>query len=382
MIPAIPIFNGSQVGHIPPDFKEAVTRRMFFDPDPNTGVDRSLRKYIQSVSYGRAWLDIDVFPPVTVAWAKTGTSPDPSDGVDVSASKNAAIAASQPAVAPYAYVMVVFPGGFSIRSWAFPASPQGTSYVFFDNPLGAWAMELLHIVTVFWDLYQPDPPIADRPLTPGNLDEMDTAAGMHPSTFTKLRMGWLDPEAVLTVDPSQGVSRHVLHPLARLQPAPPGRTTAIKIAFADRPSHYLLVEAREWLDEYDRNTPQLSDGVPLEGLAVYDVDESIWPPLWLKAQGLVPGSAAYEENDRHFKIEVEEHLAGGGFRIAVSPLPEPERCIDIRNEITADERDIRDLQQQLHQTGANKGEIMAQIRELQGQIRDLRHEGENLSCTL
>ena len=67
------------------------------------------------------------------------------------------------------------------------------------------------MVTEFGDLYGPP---ANRPLSPGNLDEMDTAGAMHPSTFTKLRMGWLDAASVVLVDPQHGPSDHVLHPLA------------------------------------------------------------------------------------------------------------------------------------------------------------------------
>ena len=51
---------------------------------------------------------------------------------------------------------------------------------------------------------------------------------MHPSTFTKLHMGWLDAESVKVVDPRQP-SDYILHPLALLQPPPDDRVTALKI---------------------------------------------------------------------------------------------------------------------------------------------------------
>ena len=242
-------------------------------------------------------------------------------------------------------MIVVFPPGIpNIRSWAFWGGIQATSYMFLDNPLGTWAMELLHMVTEFGDLYGPP---TDRPLSPGNLDEMDTAGAMHPSTFTKLRMGWLDPGSVQVVDPQQGPSSYILHPLALLQPAPDGRVTALKISFSDRATHYLLVEVREWLDEYDRNTPGLAEGIPIEGLAIYDVDETVWPPLWLKAQGLKEG-AAYEDDDQRFKIEVDGHIAGGGYQVSVVS-PEPQRCVEIRNEIASARSQIRALQAELRE---------------------------------
>lgn len=381
VIPAIPTGPGNiNVGNVPAEFQAQVSRRIFYDPDPASSVDRSLRKYIFTASYGRAWLEADVLAPVTVHWEHPGPDPDPSIGADVGRTKNNAIAAAQPSVAVYDYVMVVFPPGIpNIRSWAFyGGGGQATSYMFLDNPLGAWAMELLHMVTEFGDLYDPPP---SRPLSPGNLDEMDTAGAMHPSTFTKLRMGWLDAESVKVVNPQQGSSEHVLHPLALLQPAPPGRVTALKIPFSDRANHYLLVEAREWLDEYDRNTPGLAEGIPLEGLAIYDVDESLSPPLWLKAQGLKVGTS-YEDDDQRFKIHVGERIAGGGFRLSVQALPEPQRCVEIRKEIAIAKAEIRDLQQQLHQSGANKLAIIEQIGEFRAQISNLQEEAGSLHCTL
>lgn len=63
VIPAIPIGAGNvQVGNVPADFQAQVSRRIFYDPDPTSNLDRSLRKYIFSISYGRAWLDADMSP--------------------------------------------------------------------------------------------------------------------------------------------------------------------------------------------------------------------------------------------------------------------------------------------------------------------------------
>ena len=380
IIPAIPIgVGGVQVGDVPADFRAHVSRRIFYDPDPNTNLDRSLRKYLFSVSYGRAWLDADILETVTVTWEHPGADPNPSVGADVGKTMGNAIAASQPRVAGYDYVMVVFPPGIpNIRSWAFWGGDQATSYVFLDNPLGAWAMELLHIVTEFGDLY--GPPV-NRPLSPGNLDEMDTSGAMHPSTFTKLRMGWLDAASVVLVDPQHGSSDHVLHPLALLQPAPDERATALRVPFLDRDNHYLLVEAREWLDEYDRNTPGLAEGIPIEGLAIYDVDESTWPPLWLKAQGLKDG-AEYVNDDQRFKVKVVRHITGGGYQVSIIPLPEPQRCAVIRAEIADARSEIVALQSELHSPAANKPDIIRQIRELQRAIAMLMGEGHSLHCTL
>lgn len=100
VIPAIPIGAGNvKVGNVPADFQAQVSRRIFYDPDPTSNLDRSLRKYIFSISYGRAWLDADILEAVTVTWEHPGADPDPSVGADVGKTMGNAITASQPSVA-------------------------------------------------------------------------------------------------------------------------------------------------------------------------------------------------------------------------------------------------------------------------------------------
>jgi hypothetical protein len=114
---------------------------------------------------------------------------------------------------------------------------------------------------------------------------------------------------------------------------------------------------------------------------VYDVDETIWPPLWLKAQGLKAGDT-YKDVDQHFQITVTQHEFGGGFRVQIAPLPEPQRCSQIRREVAGARAEIRALQAELHQPGADKPRIVAEIRELQRQIATLLAEAASLSCHL
>ena len=52
---------------IPKNWAEQITQRVFFDKDPSTGTDRSLRAYIHTVSSGLADLDVSVQPPQTIA---------------------------------------------------------------------------------------------------------------------------------------------------------------------------------------------------------------------------------------------------------------------------------------------------------------------------
>src|SRR5687768_587069 len=56
----------------PADWGEQARRRIFFDPDATSGVDRSLRAYIRAVSYGTARLTGEVYGPYIVPWDAGG----------------------------------------------------------------------------------------------------------------------------------------------------------------------------------------------------------------------------------------------------------------------------------------------------------------------
>ena len=299
-------------GIAPVNFRQRVIDRIFHDPATTTNIDCSLRKYIHTVSYGRALLDAEVLPTVTVNWAIHGTPAIANPGQTM----DDAIAAAGGGIAGYQYIMVVFPAGIpGIRPWAFQGSVP-RSYVFLDGRIGSWAMELLHMVTNFWDLYGPP---AGRSPTPGSFDEMDTADATHPSVFTKLHMGWLDQNAVSTVIPEPTPRSFVLHPLARLQPPPPGRTTGIRIPIVGSSTHYLLVEAREKLDDYESGAPTNNPGSGLgsEGVVVFDVDEGTWPPLWLKTNVALKDSDTFSDASSQLELRVDQHLTGGGYRITI-----------------------------------------------------------------
>ena len=190
VIPAV--VNGPNFSPPPANWVDLISQRVFFDPDPVSGVDRSLAAYIHTVSYGKALLEADIFAPVTVPWSGCGATQD------------AAIQAT-PAAHAYAYVCVVFTAGtHGCDGWAFwdnppfpfnPPPPSGTNnlrnwcYVSMGASLGVWSMEVMHALTAFGDLYNTNP-------NPGNFDNMACSCGTHPSTFTKLKLGWLDPGLV------------------------------------------------------------------------------------------------------------------------------------------------------------------------------------------
>jgi len=189
VIPAIvtqQIVTDPEIPDPPTDFHERVLAQATADFDPASNVDRSLRKYLHTISYGKAVLDVHVTDSVTVAWAKHGDPRvhDPGQTMD---SAIAAAIAADPAIASIPYKLVVFHEGFGLASWAFyNDGSSGTAYVFLAGGVGTWGMEVLHMITAFGDLYNTAP-------NPGNFDNMAATGGTHPSTYTKLAMGWLDP---------------------------------------------------------------------------------------------------------------------------------------------------------------------------------------------
>ena len=59
----VPTFNRQFDSEpIPSDWDNSVMRRVLYDPEPGTGIDRSLRGYISAISYGLATLEVKLFP--------------------------------------------------------------------------------------------------------------------------------------------------------------------------------------------------------------------------------------------------------------------------------------------------------------------------------
>src|SRR6516225_1838038 len=169
------VTNDPRWNQPPANFKDVVTQRLLFDPA--NGVDRSLRSYIFEVSYGRASLEPTVVDPVNLALTGNGLG-DTSGAAITAALANTG----------FQNAAVVYPGaGVDWAFWGGPPVAQtnvtGFCYDFLTSGVGAWAMELTHILTSFGDLYQ----TSDG--DPWGFDNMACACGVHPSTFTKLKLG-------------------------------------------------------------------------------------------------------------------------------------------------------------------------------------------------
>jgi hypothetical protein len=227
---------------IPPDWENDILRRVVYDPDPATGTDKSLRAFIHTVSSGVADLDAivterhsvdlqDVSPSILDAEIGARLR---ADGCDAAA-----------------IVMLGGPGaGMNSGFWS--------RFVMLEG-VGTWAMELMHGLTGFTDIYPFGDDVDQQDPAMGLYDEMSAAAGTHPSAYTKAGIQWLDRATIAEHTGRAGV--YALHAISLTEPPPTGRVAAVKIG-AGVP--YLMVEARLKVDQFDA-------GIPKEGVIVYAV---------------------------------------------------------------------------------------------------------------
>jgi hypothetical protein len=234
--------NAHPPDFIPPDWENDILRRVLYDPDSTTGKDKSLRAFIHTVSSGVADLDAIVTErhsvdlqdvPANVLESEMGARLR-TEGCDAAA-----------------IVMLGGPGaGTNSGFWS--------RFVMLE-PVGIWAMELMHGLTGFTDIYPFGDDVDQNDPVMGLYDEMSAAGATHPSAYTKAGIQWLDSGTI--AEHAGRASTYALHAISLTQPPPTGRVAAVKIG-TDVP--YLMVEARLMADQFDA-------GIPKEGVIVYEV---------------------------------------------------------------------------------------------------------------
>jgi hypothetical protein len=224
---------------VPPDWAAQIDRRVNFDPNA-ANADVSLRAFLRANSYGRADIQGHIIDRVQL--------PPGDIPVDVLAATHEQSLRNQ----GFNAGVIVTLGGPGAGS----AQPAGFwARTAFREGVGVWAMELLHVLTGYWDLY----------IFPNNLDVFDTMAsnnGAHCSAFTKRVFGWVD-DARITRHTGR-VRSYDMNALALPQPAPPGRHVAVRVGADPK---YFLVEARLATDQFDMFIP-----ANREGVIVYQVE--------------------------------------------------------------------------------------------------------------
>jgi hypothetical protein len=173
--------------------------------------------------------------------------------------------------------------------------------------VGVWAMELMHGLTGMLDLY--------THLVPhdlGGFDTMACACGTHPTAYTRMLLGWLDPSAISS-DSSLG-ARFVLHATS-LGPAPLGRVQAVQTQGTGLP---VIIEARLRGDQFDGPNQYNQLGIPSEGVIVYEVvgvENPNLPPerdpliSLLTPTALQPGETI--SSDSGITVRVDASVTGG-----------------------------------------------------------------------
>ena len=275
---------------VPANWPNEILRRAFFDPDTTTKVDRSLRAYIHAASSGLADLDGIVQPmvildeqdvPVDALEGQFGNQLR-SQGFDA----GAIVMLGQP------------PTGTSQRGgfWArFDMSEQ----------VGVWAMETMHVLTDFNDLY----PFGGNM---GAFDEMACNCGTHPSAYTKAAVGWLDPSAIALHDVT--ARNYDLHAIGLVQPPPFGRWAAVRIGTQ---VPYLMVEARLMVDQFESKS-QFEPGIPSQGVIVYRIQttdphgtgQNGQAPVSLLTPAALGVGQAFTA-DTGIRVQVQAAISGG-----------------------------------------------------------------------
>ena len=283
---------------IPTDWAEQIMRRVFFDKDPSSAIDRSLRAYIHTVSSGLADLDLVVQEPETIA------------GQDIAPDALEATMGAQLRAEGFdgaAIVMLGGPGGGQTGGY-------WSRFCMSDN-LGNWAAELAHQTGLcnIPDLFDFTDVYPDQNM--GGFDEEAGYLATHFSAWTKRAIGWLDPSTIPLHTGQVGV--YTLHSISLIQPPPAGRIAALQIG---QQVPYLMVEARLKADQFDVN-------IPSEGVIVYRVQttdplgnaQNDLPPLNLLTKTALTVGQSFAAGNG-VTVQVNSSVPGG-FSIGVFPTP-------------------------------------------------------------
>lgn len=278
---------------IPADWPGEILRRALYDPAAN-GANLSLRAYIQAASSGRADLDAVVLQQQVI---------------------------DEQNVPVYALEQQM---GAQLRSQGFSAAAlvmlggvgAGTSLLgdfwarfVMRETVGVWAMEFMHCLTGFHDLYTFNGNM-------GSFDEMACNCGTHPSAYTKAAITWLDASAIVQHSDHTKAVTYDLHSVGLTQPPPSGRVAAVRIG-GQVP--FTMVEARQRVDQFDK-------GIGSEGVIVYRVQTS--DPLGGAQNATAPLSlltpsalqVGQEFSEGNLRVKVAKALVGG-FSVTVNDTP-------------------------------------------------------------
>ena len=323
-IAVVPTFNTQFDGPAPPDWDYLVMSRVLYDPDPLTGIDRSLRAYINALSYGQAVLNVQQFPHAF------------SDGPSV---MEAAWQSLPPGHdCPYVLCVIPWADGDANRIGFFEGVGQNgvtavSRVAMYDilsikrrQITGVWAMEVLHAMVGWPDLYKA------HGTAMGDWDNMTYNAGTHSCAHLKLRPGWLAATDVANHSGAEG--DYALHSIS-IMPPPPGRYAAVRIR-SPLTGNVFMTEARLRSDVYEKGFAPLTGppalefrGLPGEGVIVYQTHDDLQETLF--AGGPLSVGQAYTNAAEGFTVTVLQGI-DNGLTVRVNMAADP-RCASLREQI-------------------------------------------------
>jgi hypothetical protein len=369
------VVDASEYPPLPQNWESILRSKVFFDQA--TGGD--LRSYIRTISYGRARITGDIYGPYRITLPR-----DSNNNVSYGSIIDLGIQAAKGQIEDYSYACVVATDN-RLTDWAIYSNfPRGYFYknpdstitdactVDLNAPLGVWAMEVLHMLTRFGDLY-------GIPDSPDGYDVMDCSCGTHPSAYTKIKFGWLESNSIRNVSSDNSLTTIRMDALANPLSAGGIRAITINIPESNR---YLLVEARLPVDKYESGNPIFSSGLPDQGVVVYLIDESSWPPVHLLRAGMKAAGESFVDQNSGIKISIAQKLTSG-FNIEIQRDISQE-CNSLKDSIDALELDIQDLEHDLEMEEdlARKQRLLRQIREKRSQLARLRTRAKILGCNV
>ena len=288
----------------PPDWADQILQRVFFDKDPISGTDRSVRCYIHTVSSGLADLSIVVQPPQSVVGTDVG-------GLNVAPDVLEATMGDQLRAEGFDGAAIVMLGG--------PDGGETTGYwsrFCMSDDVGHWVGELVHQPNLsnLPDLWDYDKNYPGESM--GTFDqESEVYGATHFSAWTKRLIQWLDPSTV-----ALHVGRaadYTLQANSLIQPPPAPRVTAVQIGLQ---APYLMVEGRLRADQFDMN-------ISSEGVIVYQVQtndptgqpQNDMPQLNLLTKtALKAGQSFTAANGATVQVNGAVAFPAGGFSITVT----------------------------------------------------------------
>jgi hypothetical protein len=302
-IAVVPTFNTQFDGPAPADWDSRVMSRVLYDPDPMTGIDRSLRAYINALSYGKAILDVQQFPHAF------------SNGPSVMEAAWQSLPSGHGC--PYVLCVIPFADGDPNRKGFFDTVGQNgvvavSRVAVYDGlatrtrqPTGVWAMEVLHAMVGWPDLYKAHGPQM------GDWDNMTYTAGTHSCAHLKLKPGWL--AAADIANHAGGQHNYDLQSLSTVPP-PPGRAAAVRIR-STHSDNVFMAEARLRSDVYERGFALLTTGgnefrgLPGEGVIVYQTHADLQETLLMG--GPLHAGETYSNAAEGFTVGVVQAIDGG-----------------------------------------------------------------------